>query len=292
MAQRRARILGVEQGVDVTDAAAACPIIIPIVDDPTIGTGNDLNANFPKYWILTDGKQDIEALYFRMRDKACQNICDATTVQGVPSQFVRANRVDNTGCQYTIKIAEEKEAYFYATNEGQNCYDATEDMINAYGKSKDTSWINGPNPYEFYQIGIRDVNTIGPGSTTHDPFPLDAAHLGYMHLACRRQDKSLFVYDFQIRISNWDDGDYGKTIQRKGEDDCGLSQWKYEAEAEGEGLQYHDGSVSDHWSTFEMGILVKDRCGEKVLESVLGLKEGTVECPNGNSWYETLMFST
>jgi hypothetical protein len=140
MSQRRGLILGVEAGVDVTDVAEVCPIIIPIGDDPTIHTDSDLNANFPKYWILTDGNQDIAALYFRMRDKACQRICDAATIQGVPSQFVRANRIGSTGCQYTIKISEEKEAYFYTTNDGQNCYDATEDMINAYGTSKDSSW--------------------------------------------------------------------------------------------------------------------------------------------------------
>ena len=47
-----------------------------------------------------------------------------------------------------------------------------------------------------------------------------------------------------------------------------------------------------HWGSFSFGVFVKNRCGEKVLESVLGLKEGTVNCPNGNPWWETLMFET
>lgn len=143
MGRRRAKVLDASEGQDITDEVNACPIWIPIPSDPNIGTGNDLNANFPKYWILSDGgRHDIVDLYFLMRDKACQKICDVTTIQDVPSQFVRADRIGDTGCQYTLKITEEKELYFYATNDGQNCYDATEYMINDYGKAKDASWYD------------------------------------------------------------------------------------------------------------------------------------------------------
>jgi hypothetical protein len=93
---------------------------------------------------------------------------------------------------------------------------------------------------------VRDINTIGPGSTTHDPFPLDTQHIDYLHFACRRVDfrNTLEVdYDFEFRISNWDDGNYGKSIQRKGEDECGLAKWKYEPETTG--LRFHDGTVSE-----------------------------------------------
>jgi hypothetical protein len=51
-----------------------------------VRSGTDLNSNFPRYWILDDNsKQDIKNIYYRLRDKACQNICDVSTIQNVPS---------------------------------------------------------------------------------------------------------------------------------------------------------------------------------------------------------------
>jgi len=150
----------------------------PIPADVGIGTGAGLSRTFPRTFTLDDNKSyDLQNIYYRMRDKACQRICDAATIQNVPSQFVRASKQSDTGCEYSLKIMNNKEMYFYTSNDGQNCYDATEKMINAHGKDKDAVWINGPSPYEFYQIGIRDINTGGSGGASHEPFPDDDQHL-------------------------------------------------------------------------------------------------------------------
>ena len=172
-----------------SSVAPSSPTSQPIPSDVSIGQGSPLNSNFPKYWIMEDNsKPDVKNILYRARDKACQNICDASTLESIPSQFVRANRVSDTGCQYAIKVANTKELYFYTTQSGQNCYDATAKIIDNTGGQKDAGWINGPSYGEFYQAGIHDINTKGPGDTSHDDFPSDNQHLGYMHFACRRTD--------------------------------------------------------------------------------------------------------
>ncbi|OBU01701.1 hypothetical protein VE01_00417 [Pseudogymnoascus verrucosus] len=214
-----------------------------------VRSGTDLNSNFPRYWILDDNsKQDIKNIYYRLRDKACQNICDISTIQNVPSQFVRATRVGSTGCEYAIKISNTKELYLYTTQDGQNCYSATQMMIDNYGATKDSSWINRPLVSDLYQIGIRDINTKGPGGVSHDEFPADNQHLGFMHLACRRSDGvAKWAYDFNLKISGWDDGNWGKSIKSEA-DRCdrvlGTDHWKYEEEKD---YKFSDGSAADHW---------------------------------------------
>jgi hypothetical protein len=255
----------------------------------------DLNTNFPKYWILSDGnKYDASNIYFRMRDKACQNICDVSKIDGVPSQFVRATRVSDKGCQYAVKISNNKELYFYTTNDGDKCYQATENIINTCGKSKLAGWVNGGSPGEFYQVGVRDINTVGPGNSMLDSFPDDKQHLGYMHFACRRTDGGKWEYDFQLKLANWDDGDWGKSIMHQA-DKCEkvlhTDHWKYEAEDANNAYQFQDGSKADHWSSWTLAMTIPDRCGEKSIETVLGLKEGSVKCSN-DGWSEVDMFSS
>lgn len=272
------------------------PAEIPagIPSDITITKGSDLNANFPKYWVMEDGsKPDVKNIFYRMRDKTCQNICDASTLESIPAQFVRANKVGNDGCQYAIKVANTKEFYFYATQSGQNCYEATAVIIEATAGSKDAGWINGPSSGEFYQIGIHDINTKGPGGASHEDFPADNQHLGYMHYSCRRSDSLIaWNYQFNFKLSNWDDGNWGKSIKSEA-DRCdrvlGTDRWRYEDE---NGFEFGDQSAANNQGSFTLGLAVSNRCGEKAMEKVLGLKDGSVQCPRGNNWAETDMFST
>lgn len=63
-----------------------------------------------------------------------------------------------------------------------------------------------------------DMN--GDGSH-HDPFPDTNDHLGYRQVACAQVSRSLLWDIFQVQISDWDDGEYGRTI-RDGIGKCGL----------------------------------------------------------------------
>jgi hypothetical protein len=286
------------QGLTNADAPGATPSSPstppPIPSDVTVGQGATLNLNFPKYWIMADNsKPDMKNILYRARDKACQNICDASTLESIPSQFVRANRVGTDGCQYAIKVANTKELYFYTTQAGQNCYDATAKIIDTSGSSRNAGWINGPSPYEFYQVGVHDINTKGPGDTAHDDFPIDNEHLGYMHLACRRTDALIALnYHFEFKLSNWDDGDWGKSIMHEA-NKCdrvlGTDSWKYEDE---NSYKFGDQSSANKQGSFTLSLAISDRCGEKAIEKVLGLKDGSVQCPMGNNFSEVDMFTS
>ena len=268
-----------------------------IPSDTAIGTGGDLTANFPKWFILDDGQQhDMKDMYYHLRDKACQNICDETKIANTPSNLVRATRQGESGCEYSVKISNAKELYFYTSNDGQNCYEATELMLQKYSTTKAAFWINGPNPYEFYQLGVRDVNTGGPGGSSHSPFPNDGAHLGYLHLACRRSDGTLdLFYRFELKLSNWDDGDWGKSIQHEA-DKCeialGTDGWEYEPEDANDAFAFADGTKPDHWSRWRLALTIPNRCGERSVEKVLGLSDGSVRCPRGSYWAEVDMFAS
>jgi hypothetical protein len=284
------------QGLTSSEETPTVPVSTPapIPSDVTVGQGAVLNSNFPKYWIMADNsKPDMKNILYRARDKACQNICDAATLESIPSQFVRANRVGNDGCQYAIKIANTKEFYFYTTQAGQNCYDATAKIIDTTGGSKDAGWINGPSYGEFYQVGVHDINTKGPGDTSHDDFPADNQHLGYMHLSCRRTDALIaWNYHFEFKLSNWDDGNWGKSIKAEA-DKCdrvlGTDSWKYEDDSS---YTFADQSPSQKKGSYTLSLAISEGCGEKAIEKVLGLKDGTVNCPRGNNFADVDMLNS
>lgn len=125
----------------------------PIPSGQQASCGGDLNPNFPKTWDLLDSQKSASEILYRMRDQACQGICQ--DISGVPGNFVQAKKQGDNGCEYAVKIAAKKELYFYATGSGQNCYDATQIAIDQCSSSKDAGWVNGPNYGEFYQVGVR-----------------------------------------------------------------------------------------------------------------------------------------
>lgn len=267
---------------------------LPSGQQPTC-SGTGLNANFPSSWVTTDGQASASELLYRMRDQACQGKCES--IQGVPGNsgnpsaegYFAAARQGDTGCEYTVKIAADKELYMYVTNSGQNCYDATWSMVNTCINSKknDAGWINGPNYGEFYQVGVRDQNGSG---AKHAKFPDgNKNHLGYRQVACQRTDngKSDLWYGFKVEVTNWDDGNYGRSIRDRAKK-CGLeSQWKFEEEKD---FAFKDGVKAEKYASWRLPLLIGDRCGEKAIEGALGLKEGSVTCKRGE-WNEVTMFS-
>ncbi|KAI9760038.1 MAG: hypothetical protein M1840_002739 [Geoglossum simile] len=225
------------------------------------------------------------------------NICDASTIVDVPSQFVRAARILETGCHYAVKIANHKQLYFYTTKDGPSCYQATENIINTCGKSKKAGWIN--NGWDsFYQVGVRDINTIGPGDVTLEPFPDDKQHLGYMHVACRRTNPTYsWTFNYDLRISGWYDGDWGKSIMRE-TDKCetarGADYWRFEPEDQNnkDVYRFSDNSTAEYSASWTHSILMTDEfCSEKAIERALGLGGGSVTCTK-DGWREVDMFAT
>lgn len=135
------------------DNSPATTSTLPIPAGQQASCGADLNPNFPKFWVLLDGYHSAGEILFRMRDQACQGLCQ--NIQGVPGSLIQAKKQGGNGCEYAVKIAAKKELYLYATGSGQNCYTATEIAINQCAATKDAGWVNGPNFGEFYQVGVR-----------------------------------------------------------------------------------------------------------------------------------------
>lgn len=140
----------------------------------------------PNEWLLSDGRQSMTTLLYRMRDQACQGKCE--TIEGVPGQFAAATK-DGKSCEYAVKVTNELEMYMYVSQDGQNCYDATA-KIEASCKNGQSGWINGPNPNEFYQQGVRLLNDKG---AKHQPFD-NNNHLGYNQMRCTVKSKNLADY--------------------------------------------------------------------------------------------------
>ena len=140
---------------DSLTQASATPNSTPsgpktIPKDQRAGCGKELGWNFPREVQLTDKKVPMTDLWVRMREQVCKGVCDK--IPGVPDDVVAAERLGENGCEYAVKLSVGREAYFYSTGSGQNCYDATELMINQCMTLKkdshsisEAAWVNGPN---------------------------------------------------------------------------------------------------------------------------------------------------
>ncbi|KAI9856386.1 MAG: hypothetical protein M1813_009138 [Trichoglossum hirsutum] len=210
---------------------------------------------------------------------------------GGPIGATECNIALNTssrGYEFAMKLSQGKELYLFVTHSGDNCYKATEKMINTCMTDKndgnpihDATWINGPNYGEFYQAGVRPLNDP---KGTHDPMTtVPSDHLGYTHIECRRTDG--FLHEaYSINLSGWDDGQYGQTILNKVKE-CGLSStaWKYEP---GTDALFADGTRNDHWAAFNM-VVSNGRCAESKIEEAMGLCGGVLDCPiNARDYFE------
>jgi hypothetical protein len=246
----------------------------------------------PNEWALSDGRQTMTGIIYRMQDQACQGLCES--IQGVPGQFVAAVK-DGNGCEYSVKVTNELEMYMYVSGPGQNCYDATT-KIEAKCKKGQSGWINGPNSNELYQQGVRSMNAEG---AKHPPFG-DNTHLGHNQMSCRVESKNLAdYYSFgrlpklpllltigmeantliMIETVNFDDGDWGKTIQSNVRNNCGgagaATQWKYEP-TDGT-YDFGGGFKSDHQGSFRSPWFQRGCTGD-TLSVALGLPKGSVIC--------------
>ena len=134
--------------------------IPPIPIDPGAAPGciETSVLDIPLSYILTDGRQSLRNLIYRLRASSCQNLCDATSIAGAPPHSAVATRFGTTGCELAIRITDTLELYLYSTSPGQNCYDATDKIINTCIPTYRQGWIGGPNAGEFYQLGTRAAN--------------------------------------------------------------------------------------------------------------------------------------
>ncbi|XXH04601.1 hypothetical protein Hte_011018 [Hypoxylon texense] len=258
---------------------AWAPDFAPLPSDKQASCGNYLNANFPPSFVLLDGTASVRDLLYRMRDQACQTLCQ--NIQGVPGNLMSAKRISDDGCEYAAKISSGKEAYFYVTNPGQNCYDATAKAIdscltdhNDGNPLHEAGWVNGPNYGEFYQVGVRDLNGAG---SNHDPMTTDSTQrLGHRQVACNRPGSNPFADNYELYIQSWDDGDWGKTIQKAmGECHLSVTGWKYE---DNNSYTFADGTKNDKIAKFNT-VLSNGGCIESKIEKAMGLRGGGLNCP-------------
>lgn len=155
------------------------------------------HPRLPLIYIRTDRRCSPRDIYNSMRDQACQNKCE--TLAGIPSDLMTSTKEGDTGCECAIKVSHSQELYFYTTNDGQNCYDATTKIIDNCLGSQQTGWLNGVNGYEFYQIGVRPLNDA---EAKHDPFADDAPYLGHTQANCNVGDAGLW-YNVRVESCNW-----------------------------------------------------------------------------------------
>lgn len=88
---------------------------------------------------------------------------------------------------------------------------------------------------------MRDLNDEG---SIHLPLTTkDSGYLGHIYVACRRSDE-IVADGYQVDISNWDDGNWGKSIQSAVKD-CNLvlTGWQYEPRTN---LRFANGTSADY----------------------------------------------
>ncbi|OTA94074.1 hypothetical protein M434DRAFT_394977 [Hypoxylon sp. CO27-5] len=117
-----------------------------------------------------------EILYM-MRETLCNNKCENPAK--IPSKSVKATKKGQDGCEIAVALTGNMEAWAVRDlpstgDEWQDCWDS---LANATEKCTDmtnsaTGWVNGPDDYEFFQIGYRALN--GQGSL-HSQFSGDDA---------------------------------------------------------------------------------------------------------------------
>ncbi|KPM35026.1 hypothetical protein AK830_g11540 [Neonectria ditissima] len=151
----------------------------PLPEGFPIGdSGTRVSGNFPRSFVLTDSNQPVREILYRMRDQACQGLCEV--VSGIPGDFY---------------------------------------------------------------------------------------------------------------ISNWDDGDWGKSILHA-VTGCHLSpsRWRYE-DAPSDGVSPHtfaDGTQAQKWGKWNM-VISNGGCAESKIEEALGLRAGGLDCPF-DDWFELDLF--
>ncbi|XXH03994.1 hypothetical protein Hte_010403 [Hypoxylon texense] len=121
-----------------------------------------------------------EILYM-MRETLCNDRCE--NPQWIRSQSVKATKKGSDGCEISIALTGSMEAWAVRDthSQGEQWQDCWDSLANATDKCTDmdsqkgghaTGWVNGPDDYEFFQIGYRALN--GPSSLHSSFAPSDA----------------------------------------------------------------------------------------------------------------------
>ncbi|KAI1139635.1 hypothetical protein F5Y05DRAFT_424552 [Hypoxylon sp. FL0543] len=114
---------------------------------------------------------------YMMRETLCNNKCENPAQ--IPTKSVKATKKGTDGCEIAVAITGNMEAWAVRDlastgKEWQDCWDS---FANATEKCTDmsqnaTGWVNGPDDYEFFQIGYRALNSAG---ALHSQFSGDDA---------------------------------------------------------------------------------------------------------------------
>ncbi|KAI1407400.1 hypothetical protein F5Y13DRAFT_206440 [Hypoxylon sp. FL1857] len=105
-------------------------------------------------------------ILYMMRETLCNNKCENPAK--IPTNSVKATRKGTSGCEIAVALTANMEAWAVRDlsstgDEWQDCWDS---LANATEKCTDmtksaTGWVNGPDDYEFFQIGYRALNGQG-----------------------------------------------------------------------------------------------------------------------------------
>ncbi|KAI1778074.1 hypothetical protein F4818DRAFT_285045 [Hypoxylon cercidicola] len=109
-----------------------------------------------------------EILYM-MRETLCNDKCENPLY--IQSKSVKATKKGNDGCEIAVALAGGVEAWAVRDthSQGEQWQDCWDSFANAADKCTDmkeqyglaTGWVNGPDDYEFFQIGYRAMNSHG-----------------------------------------------------------------------------------------------------------------------------------
>ncbi|KAL9617309.1 MAG: hypothetical protein Q9160_007889 [Pyrenula sp. 1 TL-2023] len=111
----------------------------------------------------SSAKTPKEILYI-MRETLCNDKCE--NPPDIPQKSVFATP-DGDGCEIAIAIESGVEAWAYRGTHSQgpqwqDCWDSTMNITETCVKdSLATGWVNGPDDYEFFQLGYRPINGKG-----------------------------------------------------------------------------------------------------------------------------------
>ncbi|KAI9776492.1 MAG: hypothetical protein M1839_009526 [Geoglossum umbratile] len=154
--------------------------------------------NLPAGLLMGVGAESPNQLLFRMREVLCNNKCEQPA--NLPSNGQQLTQIypsvgSDKECEISIAIQNNIEAWIYRTtpakdSEQQQCWDATEQIINNCIQNQgNTGWSNGPDDYQFYQVGFRPLN--GPGSKHTTKFTGNDYLKDSFTALCRSDSKSL-----------------------------------------------------------------------------------------------------
>lgn len=89
------------------------------------------------------------------------------------------------------------------------------------------------------------------------------------------------ISNIQTETSNFDDGDWGKSIQRNVHSNCGGAgagiHWKYEPDEADSHHAFDGGQQSDHYGAFQSPWYQRG-CTADTISNAMGLEKGMVSC--------------